>query len=394
MNNNNGNSNSNSNSNNRHEQHAEEEHIDDTGEDEAHDEQDSTDQHDTDTEEDSDDDDDDDDDDDSSSIESVVPTPEEVELEYTYPRDFQGRSWYDIVNDGQFFRLIIDPSCPGIPAEQFRRCKYLVEIVYPEGKNSKLLRIDRLAFQNCYNLQLMNPFPDGLMELGKYAFSDCWSLQGRITIPSSILFVRGLCFAGSKAITSVVFESSTATTTVLELEDYIFQFCKELLSVRLPNNLTVISRGCFDGCCLLIDVPIPRTVRTIRFGAFENCALSAVDLPERVIAIAGEAYCGCSSLVSVTIRSSSSNIQFGDNIFDGCSSLSIIKVYPWHFPKIFASMQRDSLFIYKFFHKYQYQILEDEAEIGVATRQHRNGRRRRRQRHPQKRQRLQGDDRK
>ena len=301
--------------------------------------------------------------------EEPIPTPDdEGIIEYTYPRDFGGRRWQDVVQR-RYFRLIIDPACIDIPYAKFQQCKYLIEIVYPEGKDSQLLHIGYLAFEHCCNLQRMNPFPDGLVELDSCAFGDCCSLQGRITIPPSIQFVRGRCFAGCGAITSVVFESSTATTTkVVELHDGIFWSCAELRSVRLPNNLTVIPSNCFYGCCSLIDVPIPGTVRTIQSRAFADCALRAVDLPESVIVIGEKAYSGCSDVVSVTIRSSTNAVQLGRRMFKVCPSLSTIKMYPWHFPKIFEAMNEDASFIYKFFHQYHHQI----------------------QRHPQKKQRLQG----
>ena len=309
---------------------------------------------------DSDDSDSDDDDDDDSFIEDEVPTPEEVELEYTFPQDFLGRSWQDVVAPGQYFRLILDPSCTGIPTAKFQECKYLIEIVYPEGKDSKLLRIGHYAFRDCYNLQRMNSFPDGLVELGYLAFISCGNLQGRITIPASIRYVRESCFASCHSITSVVFESSTAiTTVVVELEAKIFWSCKELLSVRLPNNLTVIPICLFMGCCSLIDVPIPRTVRTIQFSAFENCgSLSAVDLPESVIAINEEAYCDCFLLASVTIRSSTNALQVERNVFLGCASLATIRVVnPLVWSRLFSAMNFDPSFIYKFVRKYEGQIM-------------------------------------
>ena len=47
-------------------------------------------------------------------------------------------------------------------------------------------------------------------------------------------------------------------------------------------------------------------------------------------------------------------------------------------------MKNDPSFIYKFFRQNRHQILEEEAEVGVSTRQHLNGRRRHRiRRHPQ-----------
>ena len=285
-----------------------------------------------------------------------VPTPEEVELEYTYPQDFLGRTWQDVVAPGQYFRLIIDPSCTGIPNAKFEGCEYLIEIVYPEGTDNKLLRIGHHAFHDCCNLQRMNPFPDGLVELGDWSFFGCWKLQGRISIPPSIRFVCERCFSGCEAITSVVFESSTATinTTVVELRDGIFEYCKELRSVRLPNNVTVIPNYCFDGCSLLVDVPIPGTVRTIQFCAFNRCGLRAVDLPESVIAIDEEAYHGCSVLVRVTIRSSRNAVQVGRGVFENCSSLATIRVVnPLIWSRVLSAMNTDPSFLYKFVRKYE-----------------------------------------
>ena len=209
-------------------------------------------------------------DDDNSSEEAEeeepIPTPEEVELEYTFPQDFVGRSWEDVVQ-GRYCRLIIDPSC---------------------------------------------------------------------------------------------------------------------------TNMTVIPSRCFQGCYSLVDIVIPGTVRTIQSLAFADClALSVVDLPESVIAIGEEAYQNCSVLARVTIRPSTNAVQVGRNASGRCLSLSTIKVYPWQFPTIFAAMNDDPSFIYKFFHQYHHQILDEEAEVGMVTRQHRNGRRRQRQRSPQKNQRLQ-----
>ena len=287
-----------------------------------------------------------------------IPTPEEVELEYTYPQDFVGRSWEDVVQR-RYYRLIIDPSCLEIPLEKFRNCKYLIEIVNPEGKDSSMLRIHGRAFAMCHNLQQMNPFPDRLVELGPSTFFNCSKLQGHITIPPCIRFVRESCFGYCGSITSVVFESSIAITIVLELEDCIFMHCEELRSVRLPNNLTVIPRDCFLGCSLLIDVPIPGTIQTIRFRAFAYCrALSAVDFPESVIAIDEEAYHSCSGLVRVTIRSSRNVVYVGNKVFRACPSLVTIRVVnPVIWSRVLSAMNYDPSFLYKFVRKYEGQIM-------------------------------------
>ena len=303
----------------------------------------------------------DEDDDEEEEEEEPDVTPEEVELEYTFPQDFQGRSWQDVVQR-RYCRLIIDPACIDIPHDKFRHCEYLIEIVYPEGTESQLLRIGSWAFFDCCNLQRMNPLPDGLVELGACAFFNCLKLQGRITIPPCIRYVRNSCFEGCRSITSVVFESSTATTIVLELEYYIFKYCQKLRFVRLPNNLTVIPEGCFYGCCSLTDVPIPETVRTIQLCAFKNCAaLNAVDFPRNVNLLQSFAYSGCTSLTTVAIRSSSPNLRVGNCVFYNCPSLETMKVYPWIFPKLLHAV--DFYFevghpnlMYTFYRKYEHQI--------------------------------------
>ena len=216
-------------------------------------------------------------------------------------------------------------------------CKYLIEIVYPEGTDSKLLLIDRWAFGGCYNLQRMNPFPGGLVELGVSAFDFCKKLQGRITIPASIRYVRDGCFNECISITSVIFEPSTSTTTtVVELEDGSFENCRKLLSVRLPNNVTVIPMECFYACCSLVDM----------------------DLPESVIVVGEAAYYSCSALARVTIRSSTNTVQIGRDVFVKCPSLATIRVAnPLVWSRVLSAMNTDPSFLYKFVRKYEGQIM-------------------------------------
>ena len=301
------------------------------------------------------------DDDDSDDEESVVPTADEVELEYTYPDNFPDRSfgaWRTVVR--RFFRLIIDPSCTAIPDHVFRMCTLLIEIVFPD--NSSLTRIGVSAFCDCHNLQRINAFPEGMIEFGASAFADCRSLGGEITISRNVRYVRDNCFAGCKAITSVVFDTDPTTTTaavanpnsVVELGDYMFYCCYELRSVRLPYNLIAIPPFCFSKCAKLTNVPIPVPVRVIGRFAFAYCSsLTSVYLSESVGTICKFCFANCTSLQCITIRSS--NVRFKSYVFDCCTGLSSIKVLPTVWPKLFKAMNHPN-FIYKFVREYHYQI--------------------------------------
>ena len=305
----------------------------------------------------------DDGDDHSDGEESVVPTADEVELEYTYPDDFPDRSyeaWRRVVT--HFFRLIIDPSCTNIPNHLFYMCTFLVEIVFPD--HSRLTRIGVSTFCECRNLQRMNKFPEGLLELGAHSFADCSSLQGQMTVPESIRYVRDSCFSFCTAITSVVFDYDPTTTTtaavanpnsVVELGDGIFYCCDELRSVRLPYNIIEIPSFCFYGCPKLTNVPIPVPVRVIRPQAFEDCrSLTSLYISENVHAMCRQSYNRCTALKCITIRSS--NIRFEFDVFRGCTALTSIKVLPTVWPKLFEVMNYQPNFIYKFLREYHYQI--------------------------------------
>jgi len=173
------------------------------------------------------------------------------------------------------------------------------------------------------------------------------------------------------------------------LQRSAFRNCIRLRFVRLPQTLITLPAYCFFNCHSLTDIPIPKSVRKIQESSFLYCAnLRSIDLSDNIDEVGDAAFGNCTSLEQIIIRSSSSHIRFGDNIFFRCSSLSTIKVYPWLFPKIFKAMNGDPSFIYNFFHKYHYQMFDERADLGVVTRQHPNGRRRRRRsRGKQKRQR-------
>ena len=307
--------------------------------------------------------------DDEDREESVIPTPDEVELEYTYPDDFQDRAWQDVIGEGHYCRLIINcEAVHDIPEEQFEWCQWLIEIVFLNNnknmQNNILRYIGPYAFAHCYHLQrIRNGLPVGLLTLGRCAFQYCESLQQELTIPRSVFLIDRECFVRCLSITSVVFEH--LVTDPLELRKGSFYNCRELRSVTLPPSLSLIPDICFHECVALIDIPIPIPVRVIEQSAFRGCsALRHIDLSENITEIRQNAYTECIRLETITIKSST--VQFGDHAFDHCLSLSwegaTIKVYPWVLPRLFAAMNGltadASNFRYKFLRKSQHQLAQ------------------------------------
>ena len=131
--------------------------------------------------------------------------------------------------------------------------------------------------------------------------------------------------------------------------------------MTIPNGVTTIGDGAFDGCASLISVTIPGSVTTIGDFAFlgckglteihvdrANCAYSSRDgalfdregtilvlypegrvgktyaIPDSVTTIGDYAFSGCAGLTSVIIGDSVTSI--GDWAFAGCAGLTSVTI--------------------------------------------------------------------
>ncbi|MBR5633776.1 MAG: leucine-rich repeat protein [Prevotella sp.] len=111
---------------------------------------------------------------------------------------------------------------------------------------------------------------------------------------------------------------------VVEIHDEVFRNAS-ITSVIIPNSVTRIGWGAFEGCSGLTSVTIPNSVTSIGIYAFSGCSgLTSVTIPNSVTNIVGHAFYGCSGLTSVTIPNSVTNI--GRAAFSGCSGLTSVTI--------------------------------------------------------------------
>ena len=79
--------------------------------------------------------------------------------------------------------------------------------------------------------------------------------------------------------------------------DYSFAYCKSLIFVSIPSNVTNIGKGCFNGCSSLEQISIPSSVTNIDYSTFENCSsLKQISIPPSVTRINLYTFCNCTSL--------------------------------------------------------------------------------------------------
>jgi len=310
------------------------------------------------------------------------------------------------------FRLIIDASVLMIDEEACEGCRHLLrEVVF----HNNVTEIGYAAFAGCHNLERVELL-EGLLRVERDAFRGCTSLR-EIVIPASVQLIGPYVFAGCRSLERVVF---APRTTTLELSRGIFSHCVNLQSVTLPPNLRLIPWGCFNDCILLTHLHIPESVeeigayvfygsgiqatkileedefipgtillppklRSIAESCFEDCkSFTNIRIPPSVEEIGVAAFSGsglrsltisenvnqigvgacrdCSFLERVTFHSSN-NLILSNDIFTNCPLLSVIQLYPWLWPTLFASMKGQQDFLFKFFRHYHTKIFDFETPV-------------------------------
>ena len=178
------------------------------------------------------------------------------------------------------------------------------------------------AFSGCYKLTSVI-IPNSVKSIGNNAFALCSSLK-YISIPESVICLNGNPFCywyGEIECLSANFIYEDDVLFNKDKSEIISFRNKKIMSYIIPDNVTSIRDGAFDGCSCLSSFAISDSVTSIGDFAFFNCSsLSSLVIPDSVTSIGDFAFNGCSSLSSLVIPDSVTSI--GDGAFRGCSSLS------------------------------------------------------------------------
>ncbi|MDE7296763.1 MAG: leucine-rich repeat domain-containing protein [Clostridia bacterium] len=176
-------------------------------------------------------------------------------------------------------RVVIPQELFGYPVTEigdsaFRGCRFLTEVVVPEG----VTRIGHRAFYGCYALERVE-LPDSLTSVGDEMFYLCMAITSQTEFDNAY-------YLGNKR------------------NPYV------LLSIHKSRDV--------DSCV------IHQRTKFIDRGAFAECrSLAKIEIPSGVLGIGCKAFYRCVSLESVTLGSGL--VHIGDSAFYGCSHLSSVE---------------------------------------------------------------------
>ena len=157
--------------------------------------------------------------------------------------------------------------------------------------------------------------PDSVVSIGKEAFRST-SLQS-ITLPDSVTSIGDSLFFWCRSL-----KEATIPGTVSEIPEDTFYLCESLKSLTIKGGIERIGEYAFYGTGLE-RVALPDGITYIGKGAFQGCneLLSAI-LPSGLTVIEEHAFIGCSTLTDITIPFTVETI--GSRAFEGCYNLENI----------------------------------------------------------------------
>ena len=204
---------------------------------------------------------------------------------------------YDYHGDLLCYNILTDSTVAVTGQSEYKtmpRYEYLPEnLVIPaevtlQGKTYKVVSIDQWAFYACAMLKSVI-IPHTVTFIGMSAFHYCENLAD-VYIPYSVTTVEGSAFAYTKWYDNLPdgevyinntlyrYKGTAPENTQIVVKDgttriagFTFWNQSNIISIELPQTLTVIEHDAFEGCTQLSSILIPKNVTDIGASAFADC---------------------------------------------------------------------------------------------------------------------------
>ena len=180
---------------------------------------------------------------------------------------------------------------------------------------STLTYISRWAFRYCSQLQSVDLSQSAVTDIGQQAFQGCGKL-------ASVQFPADLQTIGEEAFLDCVLLGSVnlSGTVLSKLGRRAFHGCTALSEATVPDTLSTLGVGAF-GLCKLTYMDLSSTAVTEIAGSTFSNSLTAVSLPDGLMAIGEGAFYGTAL---EEIRFPDTLTAIGKDAFGYCTSLASV----------------------------------------------------------------------
>ncbi|MBQ8497196.1 MAG: leucine-rich repeat protein [Clostridia bacterium] len=156
--------------------------------------------------------------------------------------------------------------------------------------------------------------PEGIVRIASEALRYNIGIE-EILLPATLQVIDAYAFAQNKYLSRIVIPAN-----VTEMGEGVFEECESLRSVTIEGKLEYLADRTFYKCEMLTEVILPDTIRSIGNHAFTDCIFEQIEIPEGVVSIGGEAFCGCNRLHTLNLPEGL--IEIGERAFAYCDQIS------------------------------------------------------------------------
>ena len=103
-----------------------------------------------------------------------------------------------------------------------------------------------------------------------------------------------------------------------------YSYCSSLVSIEIPNSVTILEPYAFFCCRSLKEVTISNKITKIEQSVFEYCGIEGITIPSSVTEIGEYAFGNCEKLTEITIPNTVRKI--GEHAFNGCENLANVTI--------------------------------------------------------------------